>query len=115
MEAVTSAKRTVTCLRSPASAGFELVLRSAALFGERTWDGARRAPTPGSATGVAHSKHSLARGGSSAPQLAHLRAKGIAHSKQNFASGGLSCPHRAHFMPNLHQIGRAYEQVSPLG
>src|SRR5882724_11919800 len=79
-----SAKRTVTCLRSPSSALRELRIFSARCFGvyER---GSGGGLARGASTGRSHSKQNLALLGSSAPQAVQRTPNEAPHSRQNLA------------------------------
>src|SRR5207249_9686509 len=80
----TSAKRTVTCLRSPSRAERDVRIFSARCFGvyERGSGGA-----PGfaaSASGFPHSPQNLIPRAFANPQLGHFSFSGAPHSPQNF-------------------------------
>src|SRR6266508_2812987 len=103
VEPLRSANSTVTCLRSPSIAAFEVRIFSARCLGVYASGAPKRCDADGAVwpAGWAHSEQNLAVGGSWAPQLTHARARGAAHSSQNFAPGRFSCWHRAHFIVTL--------------
>src|ERR1700730_16668171 len=98
MEPFRSAKRTVTCLRSPSRAAFEVRIFSARCFGVYDSGAANLAVGP-VRSGVAQWPQNLLSAGFAAPQDGQVAASGVAHSPQNFMPGGFSCWHRGHCMP----------------
>src|ERR1700730_7952340 len=116
MEPFRSAKRTVTCLRSPSRAAFEVRIFSARCFGVYDSGAANLAVGP-VRSGVAHWAQNLLSAGFAAPQDGQVAASGAAHSPQNFMPGGFSCWHRGHCIlrpPSrlksgpVGQVARAY-------
>src|SRR5262245_57477055 len=102
-ESTMSPKSTVTCLRSPSRAAFDVKMRSARCLGVYASGPPKHCEADGPAwpAGWAHSEQNLAVAESWAPQFAHTRASGAAHSSQNFAPVLFSCWHRAHFIVSL--------------
>ncbi len=102
MEPFTSAKSTVTCLRSPSRADFDWRILSARCrdVGARgaCRVGATAARSDAAMTAAPHSRQNLAPAGSSAPQPAQRTANGVPHSRQNLAESGLSWPQLAQFI-----------------
>src|SRR6185503_18436793 len=98
IEPLRSAKRTVTCLRSPSRAALEVRIFSARCFGVYE-SGAANLAAGLVRSGAAHWPQNLFSGGLAAPQDEQVAASGAAHSPQNFIAGGFSCWHRGHFMP----------------
>src|SRR5215467_2570644 len=94
MEPSISAKSTVSCLRSPSSAAFDVRIFSARCLGVEVSGETKR--DCGALVGWAHAGQNLAVGESCVPQLAQMRASCVAHSSQNFAPMALSCPHLKH-------------------
>src|SRR5262245_29247343 len=99
MEPLRSAKSTVTCLRSPSSAAFEVRILSAKCFG--VYDSVLAKRVGSDATAEMRSPHcrqNLAEGGSSLRHLGQVSANRDPHSRQNFAVVGFSCAHCGHFI-----------------
>src|SRR5262244_1385749 len=100
MEPLRSAKRTVTCLRSPSSAAFELMMRSARCFGVYDSGDANRAAGLGvgaGASGAPQLSQNLLPAPTVAPQLGQTVANVVPHSRQKRAPPRLSASHRGHF------------------
>src|SRR4029453_7137320 len=105
MDPFRSAKRTVTCLRSPSRAAFEVRIFSARCFGVYDSGDANLTSAVGcEATGSPHSRQNFAPAGSSLRHFVQLSATRAPHSRQNFACGGFSCWHRGHFMLPLPHV-----------
>src|SRR5262245_33454603 len=95
-----SAKRTVTCLRSPSSAAFEVRIFSARCLGVYASGAGERAVAPVSPeTGAPHLLQNLEPAGSETPQEAQVKTKRAPHARQKFDSGGLACWQLGHVMP----------------
>ncbi len=92
IEPFRSAKRTVTCLRSPSRAAFDVRIFSARCFGVYESGAANLAVGP-VRSGVAQWPQNLFSGGFPAPHDGQTAARGAAHSPQNFMPGGFSCWH----------------------
>src|SRR4030095_2285468 len=93
IESLVSAKSTVTCLRSPSSALFEVRIFSARCRGVYDPGEATRGEQPPPRpprTAWPHCRQNRAAAGSAAPQLSQWAMSGDPHSRQNFACGGLS-------------------------
>src|SRR5262245_17730167 len=103
MEPFRSAKRTVTCLRSPSSAALDMRIFSARCLGvydsgEANCDAA--AGSPGVAASPAPQlSQNLLPASTFAPQLGQAAANVAPHSRQKRAPSRLSAWHRGHFMP----------------
>src|SRR5262245_23549910 len=99
IEPFTSAKRTVTCFRSPSRALREVRIFSArwrGVYDRGVGVGDLKAGDVGRAlpiNGAAHSLQNLAPAGFAAPQAGHGIGKGEAQSLQNFAPSRFSFPH----------------------
>src|SRR5690349_7038908 len=91
----TSAKRTVTCFRSPSRALLDVRIFSAKCFGVYE-SGAANFVVETVRSGAAHWPQNLFSGGLAAPQDGQVAASGEAHSPQNFMPRGFSCWHRGH-------------------
>src|SRR5262245_34937881 len=107
IELLRSAKRTVTCLRSPSRALFEVRIFSARCLGVYALGELKLScPAVGPPTALPHSRQNLAPAGSSVPHWLHPSASRVPHSRQNFACGGFSCWPRGHFMLGLRIAAR---------
>src|SRR5262245_50236484 len=104
MEPLRSANSTVTCLRSPSRAAFEVRIRSARCLGVYE-SGAVNLDHTAPRRGAAHWPQNLLSGGLAAPQLGQVELSGAAHCPQNFIPAKLSCWHREHFMPSPRDAG----------
>src|SRR5262249_54082850 len=122
IEPFTSAKRTVTCFRSPSSAHFDCRILSARCLGvyERRLAvrglGVRVSLfplTPNPWISAPHSSQNFAVRRSSEPQLAHRREIGAAQSSQNLATGRFSCPHAGQVMNQAPDRRARPEAVRP--
>jgi len=98
IEPLRSAKSTVTCLRSPSRAAFEVRVFSARCFGVYEF-GAANLAVGVVRSGAAHWPQNLFSGGFAAPQDGQVAVSGAAHSPQNFMPVGFSCWHRGHCIP----------------
>src|SRR6266567_5185296 len=99
MEPLRSAKRTVTCLRSPSRAALEVRIFSAKCLGVWESSEAKRGRLGDSeATGVPHLLQNRDPGGSSLSQESHEMLKRAPQPRQNFDPVGFSCWHREHCM-----------------
>src|SRR6266545_7464490 len=108
MEPLTSAKRTVTCLRSPSRAALEVRIFSARCLGVYvSGAGERTGAAVPAATASPHWRQKRAPPGNSAPQEPQATARWAPQPRQNLAWVGLSCWHRAHFMPGEPPMGGA--------
>src|SRR5262245_22754509 len=101
MEPLRSANRTVTCLRSPCRAAFDVRIFSARCFG--VYDCGEVKPAVAIApiadpVGCAHCGQNLAVGESCRPHLEHAWVSTAEHSSQNFASASFSCWHLGHLI-----------------
>src|SRR5262245_33808495 len=104
VDPLTSAKRIVTCLRSPSRALRNVRIFSTRCFGVydrgvwlgevRAGDAARAPPVKG----AAHSLQNLAAAGFAVPQAGHGVGRGAAHSLQNLAPSRFSWSQPGHFM-----------------
>src|SRR4030095_2743868 len=97
MEPLRSAKRTVTCFRSPSRAAFEVRIFSARCFGVYE-SGAANLDVGVVRSGAAHWPQNLFSGRLTARQDGQVEASGAAHCPQNFIPVGFSCWHREHFI-----------------
>src|SRR5215475_9800704 len=98
IEPLTSAKRTVTCLRSPCRAPREVRIFSARCLGVYASGGRGvTAETPW-ASDAPHSPQNFCAGGFDTPQELQTAARRAPHSPQNFWPGAFSCWHRRHFI-----------------
>src|SRR5438876_1336080 len=96
MDPLRSAKRTVTCLRSPSSADLESRIRSARYFGVYVSGDVERGR--GTVTGSPHEGQKLAPVGTSRRHRVHAPTRSSPHSRQNLAPGGFSRLHDAHLI-----------------
>src|SRR5262245_25836012 len=98
IEPFTSAKRTVTCLRSPSRALRDVRIFSARCLGvyER---GSRSLllATASSLSGARHFLQNFARGEQFVPQEEHSRPNEAPHSSQKTASPSFEAPQEEHF------------------
>src|SRR5262245_11462819 len=103
MEPLRSAKRTVTCLRSPSSAAFELMMRSARCLGVYDSGDANRAAGAVGAAAAANAAPQLSQNllpaSTVAPHPGQTAANVAPHSRQKRAPPRLSASHRGHFTP----------------
>src|SRR5262245_55811354 len=104
IEPFRSAKRTVTCLRSPSSAAREVRIFSARCRGVYAAGEANGATlgSPGrpGASDSPHFRQNFAVSRLASPQPAHPTSSRTPHSSQKTASAGLSCWHRGHGIPS---------------
>ncbi len=97
IEPLTSANRTVTCLRSPSSTAREVRIFSARCRGVYDPGEPKRGrPPEGPATGCPQSRQNLAAAGNEAPQRSQGTLSGVPQARQNLAPGELSTWHRGH-------------------
>src|SRR5215831_8779032 len=95
MEPLRSAKRTVTCLRSPSRADLDVRIRSARCFGVYDYGDPNRAAV----TAAPQLSQNLLPVSTSTPQLGQTAANVAPHSRQKRATSRLSAWHRGHFTP----------------
>jgi hypothetical protein len=86
----TSAKSTVTCLRSPSKAERDVRIFSAKCFGVYERGSGGGSGFEAVASDFPHSRQNLAFAGNSAPQAAQRRPSCTPHSRQYFAHSGFS-------------------------
>ena len=86
IEPFTSAKSTVTCLRSPVS-----VVRAARILSARCAGVAGSAAAGRGVAGAPHSPQNFMLAASSAWHWPQRRTMGVPHSWQNFVAAGFSC------------------------
>ena len=97
IEPLTSANKTVTCLRSPSSADFDCRILSARFFGVEERGSVREEGRAGSAAGAAPAtaapqpSQKRAPTRSATPQLVQATASGAPHASQKRASARFSC------------------------
>src|SRR5262245_11866985 len=109
MDPLRSAKRTVTCLRSPSRAALEVRIFSARCLGVYASGAGKRAVAPVSSpripgyhswdTGVPHLLQNLEPAGSGLAQEAQVKTNRAPHARQKFDSDGLACWQLGHVMP----------------
>src|SRR5262245_19469199 len=103
IEPLRSANRTVTCLRSPSKAAFDMRIFSARCFGVYdSGDENTECAVPfgvASASGVPHLLQKRDPMGSSVPHEAQVRARRVPQARQKLDPDGFSCWHRGHCMP----------------
>src|SRR5262249_36255905 len=93
-----SAKSTVTCLRSPSRAAFEVRIFSARCFGVYA-SGETCRPVAGAPTGSPHSRQKLASARQSVAPRGQAMVEVPPHRRQNFACAGLLLLQRGHSFP----------------
>src|SRR5262245_18519412 len=89
MDPLRSAKRTVTCLRSPSSAAFEVRIFSTRCLGVYDSGAGRDAERGFSGTEAPHLLQNLDPAGSETPQDAQVKTKRAPHARQKFDSEGV--------------------------
>src|SRR3984893_2578510 len=94
IEPLRSAKSTVTCLRSPSMARFDVRILSTRCFGVYASGEANRDAAPAAA--CPHCGQKFAAGGTSLPHDGQRADSRAPHRPQNLAAGGLSCRHCGH-------------------
>src|SRR5262245_20552894 len=125
IEPLRSAKRTVTCLRSPSRATLEVRIFSARCFGVYASGGRDVIGEIPWVSEAPHSPQNFCAGGFDTPQELQRTARRAPHSPQNFWLGTFSCWHRGHFIvwlvrlsgpvsPSLTQFGHAVRLAQKL-
>src|SRR5262245_20146129 len=98
IEPLTSAKRTVTCLRSPSMALFEVRIFSARCLGMYESGEAKRDCVPPPATGCAQAGQNFAVADSEVRHFEQTRSSGAPQPPQNLSCAAFSEWHRGHCM-----------------
>src|SRR5262249_16962583 len=99
-ESTMSQKSTVTCLRSPSRAAFEVRIFSARCLGVYdSGEGLRGAAAGSPVTGVPHLLQNREPAGSSVVQVEQVRLSRAPQPRQKFDPGGFSCWHRKQVVP----------------
>src|SRR5215471_107887 len=105
IEPLRSAKSTVTCLRSPSRAVFEVRMRSERYFGVYDSGDTNRGGAAVGVRAVANAAPQLSQNllppSTFAPQLGQAAANVAPHSRQKRAPSRLSAWHRGHFIGSL--------------
>src|SRR5215467_13298261 len=101
MEPLRSAKRTVTCLRSPSSAALDVRIFSARCLGVYdSGEGDGSVAATSALTGVPHLLQNREPAGSSVLHEEQATLSRAPQPRQKFDPGGFSCWQRGHVMPN---------------
>src|SRR4029079_1781552 len=104
-----SAKRTVTCLRSPSRAAFEVRILSARCFG--VYDSGLAKRRAGSVVSAApQDRQNFLPGVTGVPQLGQATSSRAPQSSQKRAPASFSCWHRGHFIAEPPVNARAQKQ-----
>src|SRR5919106_2008515 len=92
----TSAKSTVTCLRSPSITLLDVRIFSARCLGVYDSGEANRSPRGPPLSNRPHAWQNLLLGGLLVRQPRHVDSRRAPHSQQNLEPGALSCPQAEH-------------------